>query len=245
MSALTIPGVDYSFSRPAPAQLRAQGMRFAMRYLSDHPGKNLTAGELAALTHAGLKVGVVWENGARDMLLPGVGAAHARRADAQARTLGLGAVPICFAADFDANDSDKPAIARYLAEAAGVLGHGRVGVYGGYWVVKYCAEHAACSWLWQTYAWSGGLVHQHTDVWQFHNGPQIDNNKATPAAFDALMHPVKRPGPGPITRARWRSNVRVLTRIIRAHVAGADQWPPATINGLRDARAHYQRALAR
>jgi hypothetical protein len=43
-----------------------------------------------------------------------------------------------------------------------------VGVYGGYWVVKYCLDHGAATYGWQTLAWSGGRrdaraqLYQHT-----------------------------------------------------------------------------------
>jgi hypothetical protein len=81
--------------------------------------------------------------------------------------------PIYFGVDFDATDEDKPKIANYLRGAATVLGSRRVGVYGGYWVVKYCFDHALATFGWQTYAWSGGHRDQRAQLYQHRNGVHI------------------------------------------------------------------------
>ncbi len=69
--ALTNPryGVDYSWARPKPSDLYAQGYTFAARYLSyDTSGKNLTAAEANSLTQAGIDIVANWEAGADDAL---------------------------------------------------------------------------------------------------------------------------------------------------------------------------------
>src|SRR5450755_2963190 len=56
-------GVDYSWGRPSPDGLRAAGYTFAARYLSPGAtGKNLSAGEAAALVAAGVDVVANWES---------------------------------------------------------------------------------------------------------------------------------------------------------------------------------------
>ncbi len=54
--------VDYSFTHPVPARIKAAGYVGVMRYLSPGPNaKNLTTAERDALLAAGLSIGVVWE----------------------------------------------------------------------------------------------------------------------------------------------------------------------------------------
>ncbi len=93
-------GVDYSWARPSPAALHADGYAFAARYLSYEPSKNISAGEVQALRAAGLDTVVVWEQGSTDMLDGYArGVEHAQAADAQAKAAGMPAGrPIYFAA---------------------------------------------------------------------------------------------------------------------------------------------------
>jgi hypothetical protein len=169
-------GVDYSQHTANAHALRAAGMTFAMRYLSHDDGKNLHQDEARLLSGAGIDVGVVWETTANRALSGRAGGAQdARDAAAQARACGMPAGrPIYFAVDFDANDQQKPAIADYLRGAASVLGGvDRVGVYGGYWVVKYCFEHGVARYAWQTFAWSGGHRHPQAQLYQHRNGVHV------------------------------------------------------------------------
>src|SRR5438067_13461465 len=96
-------GVDYPWSHPAPAALRAAGIGFAMRYLSTDASKNLTRSEADALAAEGIWVGVVWETTATRMLSGYAGgAADAATALRQANACGMPpGRPIYFAADFD------------------------------------------------------------------------------------------------------------------------------------------------
>src|SRR5690348_1179506 len=67
-SLTSIYGVDYSWARPSPAHLKAEGYHFAARYLSyDTTGKNITAAEANALRAAGIDVVSNWEQGGSDM----------------------------------------------------------------------------------------------------------------------------------------------------------------------------------
>jgi len=165
-------GVDYAWHGPIDtASLRSASVTFAMRYLSNDDGKNLHRSEADQLSRAGIDVGVVWESTPRRPLSGrSGGVVDARKAASQAKACGMpSGRPIYFAVDYDAGDADKPTIAEYLRGAAAVLGGAhQVGVYGGYWVVKYCLDHGVATYGWQTLAWSGGLrdpraqLYQHT-----------------------------------------------------------------------------------
>ncbi len=165
-------GVDYAWHGPLDtAALRAAGITFALRYLSNDDSKNLHRSEADQLSRAGIDVAVVWETTPKRPLSGRAGGVvDGRKADTQATACGMpGGRPIYFAVDYDAGDADKPAIGEYLRGAASALGGvRRVGVYGGFWVVKYCLDHGAASYGWQTLAWSGGHrdprahLYQHT-----------------------------------------------------------------------------------
>ncbi len=184
-------GIDYAWGRPGVAALRGAGAGFVFRYLShDSTGKNLTRGEANELTAAGIDIGVVWEDAA-DAALQGYGQgrADAQAALAQANACGMPSDrPIFFAVDFDANPGDQGAINAYLDGAAGVLGKGRTGIYGGYWPVSRALAGGHCTWAWQTYAWSGGLWDSRAQLQQYSNehtlnGVSIDYNRSTVADF--------------------------------------------------------------
>ena len=160
---MAIEGVDYSWARPGGAVLKSAGKHFAVRYLypDGQGGKGLDASELNDLNSNGVEVPVVFESyAARAKEGRAAGQADAKTAQAQLAALGLpSGMPIYFAVDYDAPESDQGVIDEYLRGCADVIGVDRVGLYAGYWVIKRCYEHGTAKWLWQTYAWSGGNVH--------------------------------------------------------------------------------------
>jgi hypothetical protein len=167
-------GLDYAWGKPPYDELKHQGFKFAMRYVSHDPGKDLTLAEKNELWKRGISVGLVFEStSGRARAGSRAGIQDAQHAQASAVHLGLPTIPIYFAVDFDATDVDKPFIASYLGGATKVLGHDRVGVYGGYYVIKYMADQRVCKYFWQTYAWSGGRVHPAAHILQYKNGVRI------------------------------------------------------------------------
>ena len=243
---MTIPGVDYAWQRPAPDGLKKAGHRFAMRYLSHDPSKNLTGAERDALWAQGIAVGLVWESTANRALAgAAAGAQDARDASQQAFALGLQDIPVYFAADWDVTPAQKPKVAAYLQGAVSELGKNRVGVYGGYWVIKYIAEKKTCAWFWQTYAWSGGNVHPEAHIYQHKNGVQlaggnVDLNKASTVGLGSLRGPKAVPsGLDAKTKRRYRDRIKALDSMLRAH----PKWPANVRKALRWTRDRYKRAL--
>jgi hypothetical protein len=210
--ALNVPGIDYAWGTKPYDTFKAQGFKFAMRYLSHDAGKDLSAAERDALWKRGIKVGLVWESTAGRALQGfDAGLADAEFAKQRCNALGLKDIPVYFAVDFDATEAQKPVIAKYLLGAVKALGHTRVGVYGGYYVVKYMHDHAVCRWFWQTYAWSGGHVHAHAHVYQHKNGVSVgglscDLNKASKAGLESMRGPG---GPDPRLK-KWRRELRII-----------------------------------
>ncbi len=144
------------------------------RYVAPQSDKRLSIAERDALWNAGLGIYLVWENNANDML----GGASAGREDAtearrQARALGFPAdCPIFHAADEDFSTSQLAGpITAYSKAAAEVHGGVRhYGVYGGIRSIKYVADHHLATYLWQTYAWSGGKWDSRAQLQQYRNG---------------------------------------------------------------------------
>jgi peptidoglycan hydrolase-like protein with peptidoglycan-binding domain len=166
-------GIDYSWHHGLNLDaFRQAGVSFVIRYLSNDTSKNLNASEAHLLSDGGFDLAVVWETTAKRALSGRkAGEDDAAKARKQAKTCGMPAGrPIYFAVDWDATDREKPTIAEYLKGAASVIGKKRVGVYGGYWVVKYCLDNAVASYGWQTYAWSSGQRDQRAQLYQHHNG---------------------------------------------------------------------------
>jgi hypothetical protein len=168
---VTAIGVDYSFARPSPTTLRADGYSFVVRYLSHDSSKNLSAGEADALIGAGLSIVSNWEAGATSVLGGySQGVADAQAADAQATADGAPAGrPIYFSIDFDASAAQQGTINAYFDGVASVIGQSRTGAYGGYNQIKRLFDAGKITWGWQTYAWSGGQWDSRAQLRQVQN----------------------------------------------------------------------------
>jgi len=194
-------GIDYAWHHAVDVDaFRSAGLTFIVRYLSNDSTKNLNPSEAHLLSEAGFDLVVVWESAANRALAGrGAGATDAKKAREQAKACGMPTRrPIYFGVDFDAQDPDKPKIANYLKGAASVLGVKRVGVYGGYGVVKYCFDQSVVTFGWQTYAWSGGLRDERAQLYQHLNGVHIggvecDRDTAYAADFGQWRLQVKAP----------------------------------------------------
>jgi peptidoglycan hydrolase-like protein with peptidoglycan-binding domain len=172
-------GIDYAWDHPPlPA-----GCEFVARYLSTDPTKNITAGEVAGLEAAGQEIVVVWETTETrvDSGHDG-GVADAQRALQQATNAGmpLGS-PVYFAVDYAAQVG--PVILGYFQGAREVLGAGRVGVYGSYFVVKALLDAGAVDYAWQTSAWSLGNWEPRAHIQQYAYNIVFDWNHAYPPDF--------------------------------------------------------------
>jgi hypothetical protein len=171
-------GLDYAWTHPPAAALKAAGFTFAARYLSHDPSKNLSFAEAGLLRREGLDVVVVWESGAQDARRGRDGGIQdAVNAREQANSCGLTAVPVYFAVDYDAPPGDQDAINAYLDGAASVIGRDRVGVYGGYWPLSRARAAGKATYFWGTVAWSGRnwdpAVNPHTFVPDIMQGAQV------------------------------------------------------------------------
>lgn len=208
---MTIPGVDYAWSHPGGAALHAAGKQFAARYLSHDATKNLTRTEANDLAAHGIWSVVVWETTAqRAGAGRAAGIADAQEAARQATAAGMpGGRPIYFAVDYDATPS---AVDAYFQGVGSVLGAARVGVYGGYAVVKHCLDTGLARWAWQTPAWSGGKWEARAHIRQGAqtriNGVSVDLDTATVADYGQWQPGVVPNHPAPKPPAKPKVSLR-------------------------------------
>lgn len=182
MTALVL---DIAWERPTVAQIKATGAVGVMRYFSTDDTKDLHKDEVPAYAAAGLGVGTVYETTqGRATAGRAAGVADAKDAERQRKAVGLPASHIHhFAVDKDVPWS---AVQEYFDGVISVLTLGRTGCYGSFRVVQG-ARKAGIRWLWQTLAWSGGLLSEHATLYQSGGtllGGVADINKVTSSLGD-------------------------------------------------------------
>jgi Domain of unknown function (DUF1906)/D-alanyl-D-alanine carboxypeptidase len=183
-------GVDYSYSAPTVAELKAAVKTFAIRYLCDPPtAKNLTRAEAERLSAGGIDLVCVYQSG-RSFMLGGAAAGRrdAEAAAGQATRCGMpDGRPIYFALDIDPRaltGGQWAAIDGYLTAATAILGRQWVGIYGGKLAIDRQLANGTARWGWQTISWSGGQWSPRACLQQYrHNLPLgsgiVDLDRAT------------------------------------------------------------------
>ncbi|MGH9620837.1 MAG: glycoside hydrolase domain-containing protein [Bryobacteraceae bacterium] len=223
-------GVDYSFARPTIAVLREHGVRFVCRYLSTQGNsKNLSQGEAASLNRAGINIVTVFETTAsRALDGRNAGRSDASSALTQGAQCGQPSMaPTYYVVDFNPDSAQFAAIAEYFGGLCDKNGVGRIGVYGGYATCEFLIRSHLVSYVWQTYAWSGGQWSRHANIRQTHNGEnwpggQVDYDTAMTADYGQWRHPVS--GPPPTTGKTSEEKIMQSLPVLR--------------NGSRDLNGH-------
>jgi glycoside hydrolase-like protein len=170
---VTIPGLDFAWSKPSVAAIQAGGYKFVLRYHSyDTTGKNLTKAEADSYKAAGIDICSNWEY-ATDAALNGFNQGVQDAIAANNQMLACGGdptAPIYFSVDFDATEAQQAPINDYLRGIASVIGLSRTGMYAGYWPLSRAFNAGLLKWGWQTYAWSGGNWDPRAQLRQVQNG---------------------------------------------------------------------------
>lgn len=168
--------VDYSFSRPNLTALKQAGFTKVMRYLSPNgQPKTVNRAEVDSLHQNGMAVGFVYEwYAARAKEGRAAGEYDGRIALQQANEMGIPAdVPLFAAIDYDAPESDQPALNDYIDGFASIVGDRGRAAYAGYWIIKRLFDAGKIKYGWQTYAWSGGNWDNRAQLRQVLNGQTI------------------------------------------------------------------------
>lgn len=204
---------DYSYGVPGAAALLNMNYAGVMRYASSgRPDVNITRSEYFDLLSHGLSVGIVDEHAASYMLGGFVsGGVSAETSRNIVRAAGIPDGVIYFAADWDATLGGAPvstqaignmrAIQSFLEGARDRIGADNVGLYAGYYVVAWVATYMPwVKWFWQTEAWSGGNVHNRTNLLQrarqeYVNSVQVDINVTLTDNYGQRDFPANYPDP--------------------------------------------------
>ncbi len=169
-------GVDFSWGRPGADALVAAKKKFVIRYITGSGKKALTEEEIVEYRNAGLAIVLIFESTA-GRALDGrqAGIADATTANMRALALGFPATqPIYFAVDVNTTPINYPVISNYFSGVATAIARSRVGVYGEYDLLAFLLKNRLVTYLWQTHAWSHGLVHDSAHIYQYRNGQQIN-----------------------------------------------------------------------
>lgn len=205
-------GIDYAFAPSTdPGWFASQGFSFVCRYLPTGSKRaDLTPGEVAKLSQAGIGIVTIWETTAGDPNFNPSGAAfftadrgarEGTRAVNAAKALGqpTGA-PIYATVDYDARtDADMAAVLAYMQAFAAAIQPYPLGIYGSYQVID--RMQTLTPWLWQTYAWSRGKLHPRAVLYQFKNTGPFDYDRAfgNPGWWRAGGQPVEAAPAAPAT----------------------------------------------
>lgn len=165
-------GCDYSGGQPGGSAIAANGLQFAVRYVTDggpsFPTKLFTAGEANDLLANNVQPVSNWEYAA-DAAASGFnqGVQDAQTALQIATSCGMPAGrPIYFSVDYDepGDQATIDAVNQYFAGVNSVIGVAATGIYGGYWPVSRAFNAGVVSWGWQTSAWSWTGVYTQTPM---------------------------------------------------------------------------------
>lgn len=187
LPVVTQLGVDFSFGRPGGQAIVDNGCTFVLRYVPypGDQGKGLTKAEIDEYRPLHLKIGLVFESTAGRMF-DGYPAGVQDALTCQNAIVKLGLptnMVFYFACDRDLIPDMFSYVDDYLQGAASVLGLERVGLYAEYEVIQHCHLAETATWLWQTYAWSGGQEYAYRHLYQYRNGAilngaEVDYNEA-------------------------------------------------------------------
>jgi hypothetical protein len=237
-------------SKPSIGALEDAGEVFVAQYFSPDETKDLTPARADALQAARIKIVVIYEYGAQDVLRGRAGGQRdAENAEAQARACGIDGCVFYWAVDYDAPPGDQPLIEGYSDGWADVVGDDRGrNAYGGYWPLSRLKAAGKARRLWGTPAWSGdnwatsGLT---PDIMQGAmitiGGVQCDLDAALSADFGQWP----RPANPALTWQWWTTNgdqsfaaVARHTGMTVAHILRATcvknggHWDQGTFDGL-------------
>lgn len=162
-------GLDFVPAMPDYKAFAKTGYHFAIRYVVPSiPGKMVGAAEIASAHSFGVDVGFVYETSGTTWQ----GGSAAGDADGTAARDAMSSIHVpagcvCYhAVDSQVPDSELSIVLDWVSGLVAKMPPYHVGIYGQYSVMR--AVHAAYPTmpLWQTPAWSNGLVFSPLTLWQ-------------------------------------------------------------------------------
>lgn len=146
---------DFSYGKPNWVQLKAAGFSVAAGYLSDTPGKGMSAQDIKDCCAAGLYFLGLYETTANAAMGGRAeGVKQATAATSIAKRVGYTGKLIEYAIDFNATTTQMATVAKFVEGLHDV--QGLDGEYGGINQLRYLISHGVTDKEFQTYAWSNG-----------------------------------------------------------------------------------------
>lgn len=196
--------LDYSGARPSPHDMKKNGVKGVVRYLSEPvpatSWKRITASEKNAILNAGLDLILNWE-WYEGRMLEGYNAGlhDGKAAMAQAKELGYPkGASIYFSHDTSANNDS--AVLNYMRGVRDAMGgYYAPDIYSGIHVVDMVMKAGLAKYGWQTVAWSNGNV---GSAHLYQNGKQwysrgADENVVLHATHGSWLNHAAAPAPHP------------------------------------------------
>lgn len=220
---LLAKGLDYSYGRPAHAEIVKAGFRFVVRYVGDPGSKpDLTMTEAELIRGAGLDLCLVHQKSGGDAK----GGAAAGKAHALALGPQLASLrwpsnrPVYFAADWDVQPSEYLAVDAYFRAVAGVRGVGATGAYGHYALIEHLFDKRLIAYGWQTSSWSNSQWSARAQLRQtVHNttfaGQLVDVNEAYAADYGQEHPPGGEWWLQPLSRAQLDQLGATFVEVLR------------------------------
>jgi Domain of unknown function (DUF1906) len=177
---VAVEGYDCSWDPPDEQCAAAAGMKFVLRYTQpDDRPKSLSWAEVERVVAAGMRVITIHQpSGDKGWMLKGYTRGQQAAKDSLVIARGECGMdegrPVYFALDVDPGALS----ATQWGQVRECIRGGKsvwpdIGLYGGYAAMERCQD--LTPWLWQTYAWSGGLWHPATKLHQYQNGVSFCN----------------------------------------------------------------------
>lgn len=218
---MTLRGVDFSWSRPPVALLKAEKVSWVGRYVSvPHDSKNLTPDEAAVYRQNSIPIVTLFET----VAMRAIGGYAAGFHDAvSARQQGTDCgqpldAPIYYTVDFQATAGTMLTVGSYFRGINDAERGVPVGVYGSYDTCKWLHDNGYVHYVWQTSAWSRGLWLPNADIRQVTNGASwngfaVDIDDAEIADFGQWG--VNAPTPTPLPTTDWQAEMMARLPVLK------------------------------
>lgn len=196
-------GADWFIGAMDYAAFRRAGYTFAMRYaVPGIDGKMISAAEIHRAHAEGISIGLIyettgltWTGGKTQGRIDGLAAK-----DALISLSAPDIVACYFAIDSNVTYAEMGTVIDYLDAADSAIEPYQMGVYGQFSVIEEVYSKIPHAVLWQTAAWSNGLVSLEADIFQDSQTTLLGVDIDTDSLFDedaGLWHPPTMPVPQP------------------------------------------------
>ena len=211
-----------------------RGVTFVPRYLwnplyqDGRINKGISRAEHQAYMAAEINVPLIYEEDGTELkggFTAGVKAAQ--EAERHRLREGIPARPVYFNVDYEAPESDYPAILAALDGAASVIGLQRVGLYGPWGIIRAAFDAGKIAFGMQCYAWSHGQWDPRAQLRQWSNGQwgdAVDFQWAMADEYGQTPVTVPTPNPDPDPVPEQPADLSGIMRLLQQILDLLKKW---------------------